>query len=212
MGDTNINIGTVNISGGAERIGEIMSELARGVSAEALADNGEQVPEGAEDVIAQQTGEEAPTKEEQEARILYLVDENEAEEARMLDRRTNLERVLERSEEYGNRRGHLRTSDRKPNERQKIQTRQRRARKQAQESLELACEVCTHAGKCALKGNFDKWFDTKPYKDKGSIPKYFRPQVKIETRSDFRADMASEPEPHCDPKAREKIARAKKAA
>lgn len=210
MGDTVFNIQTVNIGTG-EKVGEILGELGRGDSPEALRDRGDNVPEGAEDAAAPAP---EPLPDEEEERIQYLEDENEADEARRLDRRTNLERVLERSEEYGNRRGHLRTSDpeHQPDKRVGVQLRHKRSREQAQRSLELACAVCSLAARCRLRNDFDKWFETKPYKDKSSVPKHFRPQVTTETRTTFRKDLRTQPEPHCDPKKRENTAPIGKAA
>lgn len=197
-----IHIGTVNIREGG--FSPAIDEMLRGVMPEELRDQGQEVSEAEIDSAAEIAEPETPI-EEQEDRLEALEKQSEQDRINASARQTYLTQMVQDSGRQRRREGFIRhhDPDHQPEDRTDAEEKHHEAVKNAEETLKRACDVCIHAGNCALKGNYPLWNATHPYaKSDRKLTYHYElyPQIKVvESRMKFLKRLSKDPQAHCIP-------------
>lgn len=196
-----VNIQRVeNLHIGAGASPEIMGEVARGVSPEALRDIGHDVPEGTESSVA--TLSATPIEEDLE-RLESLEKQDGQVAVNANSRRNYLIKLVGEVGQQRKMEGFAVNHDRTPSSRGKVESKNYDMQSKAKETLGRACGVCALASTCEIRDNLGAWINTHPYANSDRPRKYGSvrdPKVKrTESRMRFLKRLDKDPLADCVP-------------
>jgi hypothetical protein len=104
--------------------------------------------------------------------------------------------------------------EKEPKDRDALEAANEKYQLNSEAQLKRACNVCVHAGNCALNNNIERWYTTHPYSRSDRKRPYhwelpFIPKI-VEGRMKFFKRLEKNPFAHCMPE-RDNIASTKKA-
>lgn len=201
MSETTINIGTINV-GAPEQAGNVLGELARGVSPEALRDTGDDVPEGVEDIAVP-----APpvTPEEDDGRLEALEARSDQDAINAISRRTYLIQLIKEIGSHRKIEGFTvnHHKDRQPRNRAGIERKNHNKQVDGQETLDRACGVCALAETCKIRGDLGAWISSHAFAGRDDMRMYTATLtpgvVRSEGRMKFLRRLNIDPLAHCIP-------------
>ncbi len=183
---------------------DVMGEVDRGVSPEALRDVGYDVPDGAD---SSPVSDIVPIEEDL-ARLEVLEQKSEQTAKNANSRRNYLVQLVKEVGRQRKMEGFAVNHDNLPNEREKVEDKNYDMQKKAKTTLGRACGVCALAQACEIKNDLGAWVSTHPYANSDRPRTYTSirdPKVKqTEGRMKFLKRLDKDPLAHCIPPKPEK--------